>query len=384
MPEAALEITQDRVESFVETYLEAIGATLEKHDTDWVVDLPTTDGTPFAEQTLTLELGTQLSSDKADGDYRLSPQSDLFHQLVTSAIGAHPAGSGVLNRTTVDATPPEWLIPEDNSVTADYYPLYDRDASCIWFRASVETVSEYQTELLQTIAIDHQTHTAIPNLARALLDHTDSIVKRESSSTETLTVDSGVLSAARDAVEEELQPNVERIQESASKSAANEISRYQELKEQERTEYQERLSRITEELSAISSEVETAPDQEHRVEALNKREELKQEQQELEAELESIRTEIRTGFVDYREEVMDRHAVRVSITPVAVTQITYERGELELQHETKDRNVLTVGYAPGVGLLDSVRCAQCGTPIAETNHVHRLLDDELVGDCCSL
>ena len=46
------------------------------------------------------------------------------------------------------------------------------------------------------------------------------------------------------------------------------------------------------------------------------------------AEHDAIRDALNTGFLEKLAEVQDRHSVRVSIMPVALTDVTHGRGGL--------------------------------------------------------
>jgi len=378
MPEASLEVTQAAVEAFATSSLQTLGATIEKHDDIWEVSLP--DGHPLSvdAESITVGAGPRLDDDAAD--VLLTPESAFFDELLETALTATPVGNAVFTTETVSVPSLAWLDSDRYETT--FYPLYDRDAVCLWFRASVETVSEYETEYLHAIGVDGQTGEIMPALARGLLSNLDRVVVDDvdGASPEPEPFQSEI-ETARDEVEAELHPKLEELRDKASAAAAEELDRYQQLRKQERQEIDERLDTIESQLADVSDTIESATDRKERVEALTRREELTEEQSELEAERADIRAEIDAGFPEKRAEIRDRHAVRVSIEPVAVTTITYERGDLEIHAMGRDSEPVTLPAAPGIGLLEPSVCADCGADLSEANP-GQVRDGELVGDCC--
>ena len=382
MPDAARSVTQAVVESFARSYLESLGTSIDADADRWYVKLPEDHPLSVEERTLTIGIGNQLGEDESDA--RLTPESRLFHELVDNAMTAQPVGSATFTRETVPIDPPTWLVPDSDTTEYTFYPLYDRDALCFLFRVSVETVSEYQTELLRAVAVDLQTGNPTPEIATGLLDHLDSVVdtcEPERSELDENQVEQA-LDTAREVVETEVRPQLEEFREKASDAAGEEITQYQQLQQQELQDIRDRLEQIEKELSETSQEIETASTQQERVEALSRRQELTDEQAELEDERDRIQTKLDNGFPEKRSEILDRHAIRGSITPVAITAVTYERGELEL---TLGRGPVTasktIAFAPGIGPLGTVSCDRCGDAISKANPLRKDAS-QLVGSCC--
>ena len=382
MPDAARSVTQAVVESFARSYLESLGASIDADGDRWYVKLPEDHLLSVKETTLTIGIGNQLGEDESDA--RLTPESRLFHELVDNATTAQPVGSATFTRETAPIDPPAWLVPDPDTTEYTFYPLYDRDALCFLFRVSIETVSEYQTELLRAVAIDMQTGDPTPEIATGLLDYLDTVVDTDEHERSELGKNQveQALDTAREVVETEVRPVLKELREKASDAAAKEITQYQQLQQQELRDIRDRLDQIEKELSEVSQEIEAASTQQERVEALSRRQELTDEQAELEDERDRIQTELDAGFPEKRSEILDRHALRVSITPVAITAVTYERGELELTVETGSVTASdTIAFAPGIGPLDAVSCDRCGDAISEANPL-RKDGSQLIGSCC--
>ncbi|MDS0300933.1 hypothetical protein NDI76_19485 [Halogeometricum sp. S1BR25-6] len=384
MPDAARSVTQAAVESFARSYLESFGASIDARTDRWHVKLPTDHPLSTDDRTFTIGLGNQLGENESDA--RLTPESKLFHELVDTAMAAQPLGSATLTRETAPVDLPTWLVSDPDTTEYTFYPLYDREALCFLFRVSVETVSEYQTEFLRAVAIDLQTGDPNPEIATGLLDHLETVVDTDETGPRPPELNDEqveqALDTAQQAVEAEVRPELEELQQKASEAAAEEIAQYQQLQQQELQNIHERLQQIDDELSKASHEIEAASSQGERVEALSRRQELTDEQVVLEDERDRIQTELNTGFPDKRSDILDRHAVRVSISPVAVTAVTYERGELELIDSAASGSISkTIAFAPGIGPLERVSCDRCEQPITDTNPVHQI-GNQFVGDCC--
>lgn len=379
MPEASLEVTQAAVEAFAESYLQTLGATIGKQDDIWDVSLP--DDHPLSVEAASITIGAGPRLEDDDADVLLTPESGFFHELLETAPTAAPIGSAVFTTDTAPVTSPSWL--DSNRYETTFYPLYDREAVCLWLRASVETVSEYETEYLHAIGVDGQTGEVMPGLATGLLNNVDRVIVDDDVDDEAPDPSAfqSEIESAREAAESELQPKLEELQDKASTAAAEELDRYQQLRKQELQEIDERLSTIESQLADVSDTIEAASDRQERVEALTRREELTEEQAELEANRGEIRAEIDAGFPEKRAEIRDRHAVRVSIEPVALTEITYERGDLEVQDTRSDSSPVTLPAAPGIGLLESAVCESCGTDLSEANPGSPQ-DGALIGACC--
>lgn len=379
MPDASLDVTQAAVEAFAESYLQTLGATIDKQDAIWHVDLPADHPLTIDEQSITVGAGPRLEDDAAD--VLLTPESGFFHELLETALTAEPIGSAVFTTDTASVPSPAWLQTDKGSYDTTFYPLYDRKAVCIWFRASVETVSEYETEYLHAIGIDTQTGDVTPALAAGLLTHLDTVVTDNEGTTPDSTEFQNHIPTARSGVEDELNPKLKDLQDKAAAAAADELDRYQQLRKQELQEIEDRLSNIESQLADISDTIEEASNRQARVEALTRREELTDEQTELQADRDEIRAEIDAGFPDKRAEIRDRHAVRVSIEPVALTEITFERGDLEVRDTVAETVEVTLPAAPGIGLLETPVCSRCEMELSEDNP-GQPRDGDLVGACC--
>ena len=378
MPDASQDVTQAAVEAFAESYLQTLGASINKQDAIWNVELPADHPLTVDEQSITVGAGPRLEDDAADDLH--TRESGYFHKLLETALSAEPVGRAVFTTDTASVPSPVWLHTKGNYDTT-FYPLYDRKAVCIWLRVSVETVSEYETEYLHAIGIDTQTDDFTPTLAAGLLTHLDTVVTDNEDTAPNSTEYQNNISTARNEVEDEINPKLEELQDKAATAAVGELDRYQQLRKQELQEIEERLSNIESQLADVSDTIEEASDRQARVEALTRREELTDEQTALQADRDEIREEIDAGFPDKRAEIRDRHAVRASIEPAAVTEIMYERGDLEVRDTTAGTVELTLPAAPGIGLLEPPICSRCGTEISEDN-TGLPRDGDLVGVCC--
>jgi len=110
--------------------------------------------------------------------------------------------------------------------------------------------------------------------------------------------------------------------------------------------------------STIWSENINTGDEDSRVEALRERKELKSEYEELDETLNELRERRDSGFPDRQREIRERHSLDVQVTPVTLTEVEYERGEIDFKLIDGSRHqTVTLGYGSGIGVADTVRCS---------------------------
>ena len=384
MTDAATAVTERALESFVGAYLSSLGADIQKQDRRWSITLPDGADTEIALDGEALVVATD-PSDVKDGCLALAPESPFVEKLLDEAASRTPVGSLALANDDLDVQPPRWVTAgnvqvEDSSFT----PYYDRNALCTLVHVGIETVSEYQSEELLAIAVDLDGHTRLPELAEAYLELAESAEATVNSASvpPRRTLKKG-LDAAREAAEEEISPIVQEIRERATRAAEVELEEYREYVRQQREELKEDIDRLNERVEEATAAVENAHRQQERVTALRERKELRTERKGLQEELDELRSKIEADFPDRRRDVRDRHDLTVRIRPVALSAVTYERGELHLAiREENTTTTLTLPAGVGVGVTDEPECDQCSTSLTETNPLS-LNGGRLVGkNCC--
>lgn len=370
MTDAALPLTGRSVERFVERYLSALGATIEKPESDrWDVSLP-----EGSQTELDLDGATLLvprDDEDPEGEYVVSPESTFVQRLLDEAAQRQPTGEMTFVGETVEFRLPPWLAAGDVEVVGQSFaPYYDRKALCGLFHASIETVSEYESEELRAVALDLNTQDRLTGLEETYLALTDgeSTDEPEITAGADLSRYDETVSRALEVAEADIRPVVRELREKATRAANVELSEYQQYQQERLRELTEEADRLTDRVERANETIDTAETQEERMEALRERKELRSELATVEEERDEVAEELDAGFPEKRRDVRERHSITVRLRPVSLTLVTFERGDLTVTVESgNERGELTIPYAVGVGPTEDVACGSCDRPFSDGN-----------------
>lgn len=374
MTDAALTITQSAVEQFTEQYLTVVGCTVEKHGKRWAVTASEESETEVIDGKVALLCG-EHSSDIGENKYELHPESTFFQELITEASKRSPTGKVALASESTQIEMPPWIRESDVNVnTATFTPYYDRTAVVLLYQISIETVSEYQTELLRAIAIDTRSLDPLPKLADTFLQTASFPASIESSQVNFDRSEAvNFIEQTREIVVDRVQSKIDEIHQEASRAADAEVEEYRQLQQQRIEELEEKITQLSAQIDDLSASIQQSNTQDERMRALEKRKELKSEYEDVESKLETLRHRRDKGFPEKQQEIRGRHALEVVVTPLTITQVEYERGELELELEKQGASQsLTVGYGDGVGVTEEVCCDFCNQVLAEDNTIQEI------------
>lgn len=365
MTDAAVSVAQSAVENFAEQYLRSLDCKIEKDGERWQVTIPERPATMLPEGEFVLLCGEEESELEEDQE-ALNPKSSFFQELLTEASEAYPIGGLTLNFDGEIELPP-WLNGGDIEVTStDFTPYYDRTAVVLLYSVSIETVSEYQTESLQIVALDNRTMNVLTGLERAYLQQTapqESAVKSRSLEISRDRIDH-LIEESREKVVDRVDEKIDEIHKEASRAADAELEEYRQMQHQRLEELEDDLSAFTSRIDELNETFENGGDRERRVQSLKKRKKLRSEREELESELQELRQAREQGFPEKQREIRDRHDLEVVVKPLTISQVEYERGELEIELLKEDTSkVLTVGYGEGIGITEDINCEECGQPL---------------------
>jgi len=373
MTDAALPVTQSAVEQFTERYLRSLGYSVEKQGNRWNITVPEDGFTASDADNFTLV--TSESDDVKEGEEVLGPDSSFFQQLLEDISKHQPRGQLSITDADTDIEAPVWLSQSAVEVREiDFTPYYDRTAVVFLFRIGIETVSEYQREYLRAVAIDVRSEGPLPLLEETFL-------KTTSISKETVTEESSQLDAdqvrklsdiAHGEIADRMEQQIDEIHQEASRAADAEVEEYRNLEEQRIQELEEKHERLGEQIDDLGGVIDTAG-REGRVEALKKRKELKREHDEVSSKLQDLRERREIGFRKTQREIRERHALDVRIKPLTVTEVEYERGEIDVELcRMGTTETLTLGYGNGAGVTEEIRCESCDLLFSEQNPVHTI------------
>jgi hypothetical protein len=385
MTDSALPVTQSAVEMFTENYLTTVGCKIEKEGDRWFVTPDESADTDLFSERVTLNCGADPAEHNEDTKV-LHPESAFFQELLTEASDRSPAGMVTISAEETEVDIPSWLTNEHVDVTdATFVPYYDRTAVVLIFEISVETVSEYQQELLQAVAVDTRSKECLPGLEDTFL--TMSGPSAEGPESDPGKIDReqarSCIEEAREIVVDRVQSHIDEIHQEASRAADAELEEYRQLQQQQIEELDEQASTLSGEIAELSQSIKNS-DKSERVELLKKRKKSKSELDDIQAELEDLRRKREHGFPTKQQEIRDRHALEVVVTPLTITQVEYERGEVEfILSEDNTTRRLAVGYGNGVGLTETVRCESCNHPLNEQNPLHTIEPELQCNSCFS-
>lgn len=384
MTDAAVSVTQSAVEHFAEQYLTSIGGSIKKHNDTWEVTIP--EGVTADFPTGTFVLQTTSDRPNRDGSERqLHPESAFFQELLSDATDWQPTGKVTLTAEQTPLTLPSWLEEgRVDVVESSFTPYYDRTAVVVVYRIGVETVSEYQTELLRAVGIDTRSKDRLSNLETTFLDTiggSETSIKSTPIDLERSTIEE-LLEETRSLVVDQVQPEIDEIHREASRAADAELEEYRQLQQQRIEELEENAANLSRRIDELSETVSQSGEQATRVDALKERKELKADRKDIESELEALKQRRERGFPEQQRAIRDRHALEVVVTPCTVTQIEYERGDLEVVvQDGSATETLTLGYGSGVGVTDEMQCEDCGQLLTEANPLQSVARGIQCSDC---
>jgi hypothetical protein len=376
MTDASIPVTQSAVEQFTQRYLRSFGCSIERSDNHWVVTVPDGTDTEIPHGRHTFVRGERAPDDDDDSTKRLHPESAFFQRLLREAGERSPTGKLSIESES-DIETPEWIKHSDIEVhNVQFTPYYDRTAVVVLFRVGIETVSEYQQEFLRAVAVDARSKEHLPRLAGTFLERTSMETNTVSGGNTHLTKTEArpLLDTARELVLDGLQDRLDEIHREASRAADSEVEEYRQMQQQRIQELQEEHSNLSSKISDLSEQITTG-DEDSRVQALRERKELKSEYEELDATLKELRERRDSGFPERQREIRERHSLDVQVTPLTLTEVEYERGEVDLELIDGSINqTVTLGYGSGIGVADTVRCSSCERELTERNPVQTISD----------
>lgn len=372
MTDAALTVTQSAVEQFTRRYLESLGCSIAVQGDRWIVTVP--EEADFTVESAELTLICSTDQENVARDTRLlHPESSFFQNLLEEATDRAPIGSMSLTADNVDLQLPGWATESDAEITnAAFLPYYDRIALTFLFHISIETVSEYQTQLLRAVSFDVRSREILPGITREYLDQTDTdcddSYKHDHEISDGDICD--LLKTASEEIRNQIQPDIVEIHENASQAADDEFEEYRYLQKQRIEELDKSIATAKNQISELSNTLQNAENENERVKILRQRKNLKSDINAVQKELAELKQRHETGFPKKQQEIHDRHSLNVRLDPVVITVVEYETGDLELTLTAGSIvESVTVGYACGVGVIESITCKGCGQTLTSKNPI---------------
>jgi DNA repair exonuclease SbcCD ATPase subunit len=364
MADASVGVTVERVRTFLEEYLEAVGAEIKETSEEGVrYSFPN-----IGDDTHPLEEFSEAVFEQdvdGEGAVALGPETEYLSKVLKEASQQQRFGKVDISEATETDVPP-WARESGLDVKEyEFVPYYDRVAIVPVFSVSVETVSEYETEFLRTLALDVRNKEVLDGVEMALLEATGGMDPEPSNVSVENTDVEGIVEKARQKVTEELMPEINKIRDNASKSAAVEMEEYRNLQRERLEEKREEAQKVREKIEDVTEVIESTEERKERLEALREKENLGQRLEELNDEIDEIETKTSEDYPEKHEEVYRRHSVNVRIETASVTVVSYEKGELSIRF-TQGKETMTkkFDYATGAGVTEEVLCEDCGRELS--------------------
>lgn len=405
--EFALDRTQDRLDAYLTALFSAVGVTVERDHRRWSVSArgdPQTGIDPLDEGLASADDGTirLVTRDELEGDgegdesdalgpdeYVRAPDGDLMAAILAADVESTPVGHWRVADDVSNLPDPDWLANSPARATdRTFRPYYDRTAVCVGFRASIESVSEFERTVALPVAVDSETGEELPRLAEWFASVTET-PRRDGERVEAveesdLSADrlDGAVSDARRHAESLLSPAVESVRNRSVRAANVELEEYADLQAERIEELREERDRLSERLADVGERLESADGRAERLDALDERSDLREQREAVVSELDALESARQADFPEKRREVRERHSVAVEITATTATAVEYEKGDLALALEEGGRTCrLTLPYGRGVGATEAVECEQCSRALDGT-HPARVGRDGVVCDSC--
>ncbi|WP_135853934.1 cell division protein ZapB [Halorussus salinus] len=430
----ALDRTDERVDAYLGALLGDSDVAVERRDDEWEVTAESADPTgigPLDEALAAAPEGTirlvdrdegrvgrgAAGGDREDrdpdrddlgpGEYERTGDGALVTAILDADAASAPVGHWRVADGVSDVPDPDWLAESPASVVdRSFRSYYTRRAVCLCFEASIETVSEFERDLLVPVAMDAETEARLPGLeawfesvtAGPALDPERVVVGGGTASDESAgdgtasdeSVGGGaagggvadddrwpdaeevadLLSAGREYAEEAVSSAVESVRRRATRAANVEFEEYADLKGERIEQLRDERQQLSERLDAIATELDEAADRSERLAALDERSAVRDEREAVAAELDALETARAEGFPVRRREIRARHSVAVELTATAATAVAYEKGDLVVSVRDEGRaGSYTVPYGRGVGVDGDAACDQCGSLLGAENPI---------------
>ncbi|WP_440992064.1 hypothetical protein [Haloarchaeobius baliensis] len=383
MTDASVAVTQTRVERFAEKYLKAVGCSIEKRNEKWAITVPDDADTELPTGEIPVICGDpdrELDSDEE----LLHPESSFFHKLLEEASRRCPRGRLSIASESPEVSVPHWLETEGVRIdVVDFTPYYDRVAVVVLFRIGIETVSEYQEQHLEAVAIDSQSQKVLEQFEETFLAATsidDETVESQIPGLDRSSV-MQIIESASEAAVDRIRPRIGEVHEEASRSADAELEEYRQMKEAELAELDEKRESITTKIEEVSEAIQEG-ERDSRVDALKRRKELNEELEQVESKREDLREKRDKGFPQTQREIRERHALEVVSASMTVTKVEYESGEARFRIAgDRTSEMITVGYGAGVGITEEIHCDNCGESLSNSNPLSKFEEGLICEDC---
>ncbi|WP_153952807.1 hypothetical protein [Halosegnis longus] len=316
----------------------------------------------------------------------LTPEGSLTEELLTLAATDCPVGRLEYEEPVLAEPVPEWVAAGELSIAArEFTPYFTRDGAWCLLAVSVETVTEFEHDLLLPVAIDLANGDPLPLLVEAGRQLTEPTSEYEYSvaDPETLTEPDTYHSELIAVAETELAPIVDDAKRDATAAAHAEFEEYRETQDARLETLREDVAAQEETIAELRDQLKAVESRDKRMELLAEQDEAKETLDALTEELDSITNSRRDGYPEKQAKIRQRHTINVETTLVGGFEMAYEKGDLTLTVTDGESHVdVQQVYGRDAAFFDAPACAECGATVDEENP-GQILAGQLVGaHCC--
>ncbi|KAB1184795.1 MULTISPECIES: hypothetical protein [Haloferax] len=376
------------IKRFTKSVLEEHGASLDRSNSaKWQVDFPA-----GLSQELDRQQGT-LVFDPADktlgeGDLLVQPGTRVFSALLD--LVQKPASLGRLRLTedNLQINPPDVFEPSNLGVDITEFQKNDSDfALTFHFRVQFETPASFHSEEMFSVTIDPQTQARLPDLTARLTSHLPQLLQQNNEGERRSVSEAAVqesFSKAQQAVINRSRPIISEIQTEADDSATERIDEIRSWYEQRQSELDEQITSQVEEIRKWNKKYRKARKDSTRRKYINNKREAERNLEQLKKTVEKKKRELDEEEATEIDEVIDRNEVKVDVSLVGVTEITYVRGTLTLDIQSSQvQTQAEVTYHPATDEYHGLDCEVCSRDLTEGVLPRLCSNGHLVGDPCS-
>lgn len=321
--------------------------------------------------------------------HTIEPGGQLVDDILASLSPLEPRIAIQIEDVGDELPNPAWLSRSAlSTVEATFTPYFERTGVWTLVDVSIETVSEFEQDILLSVGVDPKTGDRLPLLEELgeQLTGTDDIDipgvtvdRRREQDIEPTTLETQI----EPIIEQKLTATIDSIRQQAANAASVEFEDYVEVQNERIASLETEIAELQEELTAIGQRLDQADSREERLEALEQRDAKQDELEAKQTELSELTGAKRDGFPSYQSKIRNRHSVNVETEIVAIIEATYPKGDLMLTVTDGTSEVSTrVAYGHRAAIFEQASCEGCGSVLTESNPGY-LLGHQLLGaDCC--
>ena len=331
----------------------------------------------------------RAATESTEPKHTIEPGGQIVDDILTSLSALEPRIALQIEDVGDELPNPAWLSNSAlSTVEATFTPYFERTGVWTLVDVSIETVSEFEQDILISVGLDPETGDRLPlleELGEQLTGANDinipdvSVDRRREQDIEPAPLETQI----EPIIEKKLTATIDSIRQQAANAASVEFEDYVEVQNSRIASLGTDIAELQEELTAIGQRLDQADSREERLEALEQRDAKQDKLETKQTELSELKEASREGFPSYQSKIRNRHSVSVETEIVAMIEATYPKGDLMLTVTDGTREVSTrVAYGHRAAIFEQPSCEGCGSALTESNPGHIMRNQLLGANCC--